>query len=176
MQVYVEDALSGTFSAFIGTPKIPSTVAIRNTGSIEFPLDAVVGPDYDASFDCIDLVRDSRLDRIQGGAIETYPFGPQVGSVLVFIETDGRPLSARIELLQGPNHNKQVLDIYSEDGMYRPFMAVLQTPGAGATIRIVNSSPVEFPMSAVVEPYEEATEWGEDGIILGRSGAWRSRR
>lgn len=175
MQVYVEDALSGTFSAFIGTPKIPSTIAIRNTGSIEFPLDAVVGPDYEASFDCIDIIRDSRSDRIQGGAIETYPFGPQVGSVLVFIETDGRPLSARIELLQGPNHNKQVLDVYSEDGLYRPFMAVLQTPGAGTTVRIVNSSPVEFPMTAIVEPYEEATEWGEDGIILGRSGAWRRR-
>lgn len=175
MQVYVEDALSGTFSAFIGTPKIPSTVAIRNTGSIEFPLDAVVGPDYDASFDCIDIIRDARSDRIQGGAILTYPFGPQVGSVLVFIETDGRPLSARIELLQGPNHNKQVLDIYSEDGMYRPFMAVLQTPGAGTTIRVVNTSPVEFPMTAIVEPYEEATEWGEDGIILGRSGSWRRR-
>jgi hypothetical protein len=169
MQVYVEDALSGTFSAFIGTPKIPSTIAIRNTGSIEFPLDAVVGPDYDASFDCIDILRDSRSDRIQGGAIRTYPFGPQIGSVLVFIETDGRPLSARIELLQGPNHNKQVLDIYSEDGQYRPFMAVLQTPGAGTTVRIVNTSPVEFPMTAIVEPYEEATEWGEDGIILGRS-------
>lgn len=178
MRVYVEDALSGTFSAFLGTPRIPTTVAVRNTGQIEFPVTACVGPDFDASADCLAIVQSERSDRIQGGALYTYPFGPNVGSVMVYLETDGRPLNARIEVMQGPNHNKQILDVYTEDGLFRPFMAVIQTPGSGNVVRIVNTAPVEFPMTAVVVPYENAhpDSWGGlDGVVLGRDMGRRNR-
>merc|ERR1719183_1836648 len=101
MRVYVEDGALRTFNAVIGTPRGPNTVAIRNIGQLEFPLD----------------------------------------SVAIILKTDGRPLNARIELLQGPNNNKQVVELYTEDGLHRPFFAIVETPGSGNVVRIVNTAP-----------------------------------
>ena len=106
MRVYVENGEVRPFSAVVETPRGPNTVAIRNIGQIEFPIAAnVIADDADMpSADCLDSPM-----TIQGGALRTYPFDPSVDSVEVLIKTDGRPLNARIELLQGPNNNKQVL-------------------------------------------------------------------
>ena len=50
----------------------------------------------------------------------------------MLLKTDGRPLNARIELLQGPNNNKQVIELLSPRTGPRP--AILrhpQDPGLG---------------------------------------------
>jgi hypothetical protein len=170
MKVYVEDGGKRTFSAFIDTPRSPNTICIKNTGHLEFPLYACVGPDRAAGDACLAVTREGRPEVIQGGALRTYPFGVHVNSVAVLIVTDGRPLNARIELLQGPNNNKQVLELYTEDGLDRPFLAVIQTPGSGNVVRVVNSAPVEFPMHATVVEYEIASgdAYAMDGYQVGR--------
>jgi len=147
MRVYVENGLLRPFSAVIRTPNSPNTVAIRNIGQLEFPLEAnVLAEDIDTPS------REHIASRmiVQGGALRTFPFDSSVDSVQVLLETDGRPLNARIELLQGPNNNKQVIELYTEDGYDRPFFCILETPGTGNVIRVVNTSPIEFPMTASV--------------------------
>jgi hypothetical protein len=155
MRVYVEDGALRTFNAVIGTPRGPNTVAVRNIGQLEFPLDAVVRPD-NADGLAVDIASMSSRysETIQGGAVRTYPFNPVVDSVAIILKTDGRPLNARIELLQGPNNNKQVVELYTEDGLDRPFFAIIETPGAGNVVRIVNTAPIEFPLYASVNAYE----------------------
>ena len=163
MRVYVENGQLRPFSAVVETPRGPNTVAIRNIGQIEFPIAANVVADV-VDMPSADCVQSSTT--IQGGALRTYPFDPSVDSVQVLLKTDGRPLNARIELLQGPNNNKQVIELYTEDGCDRPFFCVLETPGSGNVVRVVNTAPVEFPMTASVVPGSINTEM-QTGAVLG---------
>jgi hypothetical protein len=182
MRIYVEDGATRPFSAVIETPRGPNTVQIRNTGQLEFPLDAHVLAEDGKSPSVLPAAKANDLKSapltIQGGALRTYPFDPSVDSVQVLLKTDGRPLRSRIELLQGPNNNKQVVEIYTEDGLDRPFFMVIETPGSGNVVRVVNSATVEFPLTAWVEPYSvgqavsptEPVIGGDDGRGFGSGG------
>merc|ERR1719181_1383012 len=169
MRVYVDNGALRPFSAVIETPRSPNTVAIRNIGQIEFPLVAdVYANDVDfPSPECL-----SSSTTIQGGALRTYPFDPFVESVEVLLKTDGRPLNARIELLQGPNNNKQVVELYTEDGLDRPFFCVLETPGSGNVVRVVNTAPIEFPMTASVVPFSVNEGMYSDAPVIGGDIGW----
>jgi len=154
MRIYVENGAVRPFSAVMETPRGPNTIAVRNIGQLEFPMAAQIeavsaaGPLGD-----MQTIEHGPMT-IQGGALRTYPFEPQVDSVQVLLKTDGRPLNARIELLQGPNNNKQVIELYTEDGLDRPFYAILETPGSGNVIRIVNTATVEFPLTCSCGAYK----------------------
>jgi len=169
MRVYVEDGSIRPFSAVIETPRGPNTVAIRNIGQIEFPLAACVAAD-DVDRPLPECASNSMT--IQGGALRTYPFDPSVESVQVLLKTDGRPLNARIELLQGPNNNKQVIELYTEDGLDRPFLANIGTPGSGNVVRVVNTAPVEFPMTAAVVPGAINKDFSTSGVVIGGDAGW----
>jgi hypothetical protein len=163
MQVYNEDGCMRPFCAIVETPRGQNSIAIRNTGQMEFPLAACLGVDVggvvgngkaDLGAITRGLAARGAARTIQGGALHTYPFDASVSSVQIMVKTDGRPLNARIELIQGPNNNKQVVDLYTEDGMERPFFAIIETPGIGNVVRIVNTAPLEFPMNVRIEPYQ----------------------
>ncbi len=166
MRVYVENGQLRPFSAVIDTPRAPNTIAVRNIGQLEFPFTAdVYTNDMDEpSLECI-----SSSTTIQGGALRTYPFDPFVDSVEVLLKTDGRPLNARIELLQGPNNNKQVIELYTEDGFDRPFFCILETPESGNVVRIVNTAPIEFPMTAGVVPHSMKKDFYSGPVVGGHT-------
>jgi len=147
MRVYLEDGNKYNFNSIIETPKAPNTIAIKNTGEMEFPISANI---HSTNIELPTNDCYQTLTHIQSGAIKTFPFDPRVESIKILLNTDGRPLNSRIELLQGPNNNKQVIEIYNEDGYQRPFYCILETPGSGNVVRVINTSPVEFPMLASV--------------------------
>lgn len=169
MRAYVEDGAQCTFSAFFDTVKSPNTIAIRNTGMLEFPLEAIVTADDEGVGDeALEVCTQYRGETIQGGAMRSYNFDPKVGSAAILLETDGRPLNCKIEIMQGPNHNKQLLHFYSEDGVDQPFFAIIQTPGHGCVIRVINTGPMEFPITASVQPFEMASPESFGGAEIRR--------
>ena len=47
----------------------------------------------------------------------------------------------------------QVVELYTEDGLDRPFFCIIATPESGNVVKIINTGPVEFPLLAsVVRP------------------------
>ena len=162
IRVYAEDGYDRPFSASLETPRGPNTITVRNKGQLEFPLNAYALAETPRAAAILPSARTNRLRyssmSIQGGSLRTFPFDATVESVAIMMNTDGRPLDARIELLQGPSNNKQVIEVYTEDGLDRPFFMVVETPGNGHVVRITNTATLEFPLNAWVEPH---TFYGE---------------
>jgi hypothetical protein len=161
--IYIEDGKLRPFSAVVETLRA-NTIAIRNTGQLELPLAACVLPDADDAIGSdgpiglaavIKGLYDMSVPKtIQGGSLHTYSLHPSVERVQVLLrQTNGLPLNATIELFQGPDNVKQVTEVYAEDGRERPFFAVIETPGTGNMLRIVNKAILEFPLTACVEPF-----------------------
>ena len=115
MGVYIENGDIRPFSAVVETPRGHNAIAIRNTGQLEFPMSACVEADAkknknsNSLGDITKRLSEKGTARtVQGGAVRTYPFSSSVSSVQIMLKTEGRPMSARIELLQGPNNIKHV--------------------------------------------------------------------
>lgn len=175
--IYLEDGNLRPFNCVIETPQGHNAVAIYNTGHLEFPILASVEAELSDGSGAsglgaavLSLSESSSSKTVQGGAIHTVPFSGAVESVALLLRTDGRPLNARVELLQGPNNNKQILEIYTEDGLLRPFHAILETPGVGNVVRVLNTASVEFPLTATIEPYLVTP--GGEGLPSEYDRAW----
>mmetsp|Transcript_23065 Transcript_23065/g.25708 ORF Transcript_23065/g.25708 Transcript_23065/m.25708 type:complete len:211 (+) Transcript_23065:258-890(+) len=101
---------------------------------------------------------------------EVYEFEANVDSVQLLIESsDHLPCQARIEVTNSddPENILQVIELGIEDGLERPFFAVLNTASdhdsqKTTSIRIVNLDKYSaFPLRACVEPYTITDEYDE---------------
>jgi len=165
MRVFGENGYERPVRAVIRGRGTPSTVALRNTGPMEFPMAGSVAPTappLDAAGVPVDgptAACYASAKRIQGGGAErTFQFDWTVDSVQVLITSEGMPISAVIEVLQGPNTVRQGIQLYSDNGREKPIIYVLDTPGPGCVVQITNTGPMEFPVSAAVVKHSVNTE------------------
>ena len=135
-----------------------NSIAIRNQGDLQFPLEAsVTSRPLPERFSPPDSSMRgsygrSEVKRIQGeGMSEDIPIPAEVQSIRVVLESEGTPINANVELLQGPNNIKVLGDIYN-DGIHGPFEAEIDTPGLSGTLRITNTGPMAYPIRAYIEP------------------------
>lgn len=181
MRVYGEDGQKRPLHAAIGGRGTPNTVAVRNTGPMEFPI-AASTPNTHRSPTRLPTAGIAPAVTIQGGAERTWPFDWSVASVQIHLTSAGMPINARIELRQGPNCIRQGIELYSDDGRGRPISYVLETPGPGCVVEIINDGPMEYPLTASVAPHsidrDEMLAYGNDAIIGGDGdaspGSWDS--
>ncbi|KAL3942938.1 MAG: hypothetical protein SGBAC_002966 [Bacillariaceae sp.] len=152
LQAYSEDGITRPVNAMIATPKRENTIAIRNTANMEFPFEVCMKIDNGLGEVRNKITEVGKTQIIQGGALRSYPLPEQVESCQILLKTDGRHLKAKVELLQGPNNVKQAFEVYASDGSYRPLHVVLDTPGSGNMVRIINKLTMEYPILATVVP------------------------
>mmetsp|Transcript_19638 Transcript_19638/g.27770 ORF Transcript_19638/g.27770 Transcript_19638/m.27770 type:complete len:279 (+) Transcript_19638:119-955(+) len=151
------------FYAVIETPGGSSAVFIRNNAPLEFPATAKVEPQMEGDKSLLALTEqiyemDEPIIIQGGGAVRTWDLTAAVSSCKVILRTDGRPLYAQVELVQGPNAPKYTIDVYCEDGDERPFTIIMETPGAGNMVRIISTGSSEFPLTASVGPSTYSTK------------------
>jgi len=164
-RVYSEDGKTRPITAIIETPKHPKTVAVYNKASLDFPFDAtVVKTGMDKAYTAFS---GKPAESVQGGRIISYTFGQEVESVQVLLKTGERNMKAKIELTQGPNQTKQVIELYASSGYKNPFFTIIQTPGSVSTIRIINQNTVEFPFDAWVLPYKSMSADASEPLMGG---------
>ncbi len=157
LKVYLEDGSERSFRAVFECPGSSNSIAIRNTASEDKPIIAGIEADFGGAGSAgspADLLSTiSKSITVQGGAVYTTPFSPAVQSIQVMLRSDGRPMSCKVELLQGPNNIKQTMEVYTEDGNKRPMYFIIDCPGVGNVLRIKNLATVEYPAYFCIEPY-----------------------
>lgn len=175
ISVYSENGETRPLSAFVATPYQGHTaVAVKNSGEGEFPMKACVEADLNptgnylagkgpantnqlAKYTLQQLWQKARPKTVQGdGATYVVPLESNIQRVQILITSEKNPINARIEILEGPNNVKQVMEISTEDGKARPFFCVLDLPDPILTnvMRVVNTGPFEFPIECRIEPFK----------------------
>jgi len=165
-RVYTEDGRLRPVDAVIETPIHPKTIAVFNKAEGEFPFNAnIADTGLDKAYASVSKL--GAPEHVQGGKISSWTFGAEVESVQVLIASQDvgeRNMKAKIELTQGPNQVKQVIELYVSAGYKNPFYCVIQTPGTGNAIRVINQNTVEFPFDAYVLPYKTGS--GSDSVPI----------
>lgn len=204
VETYSEDGKSRPFRVMTPQGGTGNTLAVRNTGPMEFPLasghpgNTIQGGSlqtYKLGYGGYDPAAYMPHGKtVDGGATHYFNVAANVRSLQISLTSEGLPIQARVEVLQGPNTVKQMAGIYSEDGLRKPFVSLVDLPGqSGGVVRIINDGPLAYPLRASVEPvavgpadvYEYGVGAGYGGDLARsfedrRQGEWwedaRSRR
>jgi hypothetical protein len=181
MDVSVEDGAKTPFRATLKfKPGGPQVLRVRSSDGFHLPLASGVyvpdkarrkelGVNTESLFDRVPKVR-IQGNNVGGGgsAVRLFPIDNYVEAVQVMfwsVNTGKKSLKAKIEVLQGPNNVKQVYDLHCGGGS-QPYHAVIETPGDGTVLRIINRKFVEdglFEVAVVPYRYSYKSRAGGSG-------------
>jgi len=158
VHAYSEDGKQFPVQTLVGTRNKPANVEIRNTNTAEYPINAA------ASY-AIEPLANARLDiasqgpgrYVEGGSKFIQSFAADVDQLQVLLETDGKMLNAKIEMLNGPNNVKQEFEIFTNNGQLNSLFVVFETPGQGNSVRVTNLATMEFPLNVYFHASETNT-------------------
>ena len=71
--------------------------------------------------------------RVDGGALRSFPLDPECEQLEIVLNTDGKQLNARIELLNAPNNPKQTFEVFTNNGELNSLSACASTQSTRAT-------------------------------------------
>jgi len=146
LKAYSEDGKSRPIQTLVGTRNKAAMIEVRNVGEYEFPVTAASNYAKGAMAELPqELPATCAGERLQGGALRSFPLDPSAEQLEVVLKTTGQQLNARIELLNGPNNRKQTYEVFTNNGELNSLCVCFNTPDAGNTVRILNLAPVEFP-------------------------------
>jgi len=144
MKAYSEDGKARPIQTLIGTRNKAAMIEVRNVGEYEFPFSAAANY-ADASMASKADPPAAAGERVDGGALRSFPLDAGSEKLEVVLNTDGKQLNARVELLNAPNNPKQTFEVFTNNGELNSLSVCFDTPDPGNTVRIVNLAPVEFP-------------------------------
>jgi len=146
LKAYSEDGKARPIQTLVGTRNKAAMIEVRNVGEYEFPFKAA--SNYAAGTMATvpqEIPATTTATRVDGGALRSFPLDPSVQQLEVVLNTDGRQLNARVELLNAPNNPNQTFEVFTNNGELNSLVVCFNTPDTGNTVRIVNLAPVEFP-------------------------------
>lgn len=172
MTIDSEDGRKTPYSATIKFKKLGPTLKISTSDDVELPVLASVSVPPPERSDELGKIFDEVWDncipeekqKIQGGSTDGGPGTVRTWSIPNNVESiqllawskyvSKLSLKCKIEVLQGPNNHKQDMFLQCGGGT-QPYHGVIQTPGDGWLIRVINKKFVEdglFEMAIV--PFE----------------------
>ena len=146
MKAYSEDGKLRPVQTLIGTRNKPAMIEVRNVGEQDFPFKAASNyakgemAEFPHKFPT-----EVQGERVDGGAIRSFNVDPMAEQLEVVLNTEGKQLNARVELLNGPNNPKQTFEVFTNNGQLNSLCVCFMAPEVGTTLRLINLAPVEFP-------------------------------
>jgi hypothetical protein len=146
LKAYTEDGKARPIQTLVGTRNKSAMIEVMNVGEYEFPFKAASNYAKGSMASApTTIATTTEGERVDGGALRSYPVSESAEMMEVVLKTDGRQLNARIEVLNAPNNPKQTFEVFTNNGELNALCVCFNTPDAGNTVRIVNLAPVEFP-------------------------------
>jgi len=146
LKAYSEDGKLRPIQTLVGTRNKAAMIEVRNVGEYEFPFNAA--SNYAKGAMALlpkEIPKTTSGERVDGGALRSFPLAASAQQLEVVLNTDGKQLNARIEVLNAPNNPKQTFEVFTNNGELNSLCVCFNIPDAGNTVRIVNLAPVEFP-------------------------------